>query len=275
MKYHRLHPEYIYTRIKLLGGNSTFSLRVVLVQVDTDQHAEPIKELTKTSIINNLTVILCWSAAEAGKYVESYKVLEKAGTKLIKERRAEDYVSRVEDFATSVKGVNRTDALGLITMFGSVRAAVNASEGQLNLIPGWGEKKVQRWGSVVNENFRVGGALGKKRREEEERRRLEKEGGEKVGAERVMTNKERAALGRRMGLAVQADIKVQEDDEMAFDADEEEALLALEEEEMARRRKVPEVGPILVPTIQPAAGGDTPMQGTEDGVMAALARLRK
>src|SRR5437879_5024359 len=36
LKYHRLHPEYIYTRIRLLAGK--YNLRIVLVMVDIPNH---------------------------------------------------------------------------------------------------------------------------------------------------------------------------------------------------------------------------------------------
>lgn len=59
LKYHRLHPEYIYSRIRLLAGK--YNLRILLVMVDIPNHEDSLKELSKTSIINNLTLILCWS----------------------------------------------------------------------------------------------------------------------------------------------------------------------------------------------------------------------
>ena len=46
--------------------------------VDIETHEESLKELSKTSLINNVTVILCWSALEAGRYLELYKTYEHA-----------------------------------------------------------------------------------------------------------------------------------------------------------------------------------------------------
>lgn len=71
LKYHRIHPEYIYSRIKALG--TRYGLRILLVLVDIDNHESPLKELSKTSLINNVTIILCWSSAEGGRYLELYK----------------------------------------------------------------------------------------------------------------------------------------------------------------------------------------------------------
>ncbi|KAF3940364.1 hypothetical protein ABW19_dt0202417 [Dactylella cylindrospora] len=283
LKYHRLHPEYIYTRIKSL--TTAFPLRILLVLVDTEQHSEPLKELTKTSLVNNITIILSWSASEAGKYVESYKILENAPATMIKERQKEDYWSRVEEFVTSVKGVNRTDAMGLMSMFGSVRAAVNAGEVQVGLVPGWGEKKTRRWVNAVNEDFRVGGAQGKKRREEEEEaaRAGLSAGGANDGKTGGMSEKEREALLRRLGVgggSAKAD-KEREDDDMIIDidADEEAAMFEAEEEER-RRRKAPQaaVAPVVpnpAPVPAQTSGSVNTKPSNEDGVMAALAKLRK
>ncbi|KAF3286741.1 Excision repair cross-complementation group 1 [Orbilia oligospora] len=267
LKYHRLHPEYIYTRIKFLG--QAYTLRVVLVLVDTEQHSDPLKELTKAGIIHSLTIMLAWSPAEAGRYVELYKALENTPATMIKERQKEDYMGRVEDVITSVKGVNKTDALGLIMMFGSMRAAVNASEQQVELIPGWGEKKTRRWCTAVRENFRVGGALLKKRDEAES---------ETIVPLNPMSDEERLALNRRLGIAGPARVKQNEAVEtIELDEDEVQAMIEMEEEE--RRRKMPQDGNIDTASAakQKAAPSTTTTTTTttEDGVMAALAKLRK
>ena len=53
------------------------------------------------------------------------------------------------------RSINKTDALSLVSAFGSIRAAVNARPEEIGEITGWGEKKVQRWYGTVRENFRV------------------------------------------------------------------------------------------------------------------------
>jgi DNA excision repair protein ERCC-1 len=50
LKYHRLHPEYIYSRIRALG--KSYNLRVLLTMVDITNHEEALKELSKTYMIN-------------------------------------------------------------------------------------------------------------------------------------------------------------------------------------------------------------------------------
>ncbi len=59
------------------------------------------------------------------------------------------------EFITVPRSINKTDAVGLVSTFGSIRAAVNARPEEIGGIAGWGEKKVQRWCETVREPFRV------------------------------------------------------------------------------------------------------------------------
>jgi DNA excision repair protein ERCC-1 len=153
LKYHRLHPEYIYTRIRNLQGR--YNLRIVLVMVDIPNHEDPLRELCKTSLVNNVTIILCWSAAEAARYLELYKSYEHANFAGIKGQQATGYSEKLVEFVTVPRGINKADAISLVSAFGSIRNAVNADPEQVAVIGGWGEKKVKRWCSVVEEPFRV------------------------------------------------------------------------------------------------------------------------
>ena len=152
LKYHRLHPEYIYGRIKALGGR--YNLRLVLVLVDIENHEDPLKELSKTSLINNVTIILSWSSQEAGRYLELYKNYEHAAPTSIKGIQSTTYSDQLVDFVTVPRGINKTDAVSLVATFGSIRTAINARPEEIALISGWGEKKVQRWCKTVREPFR-------------------------------------------------------------------------------------------------------------------------
>ncbi|KAJ5556864.1 Mating-type switching protein swi10 [Penicillium frequentans] len=153
LKYHRLHPEYVYSRIRLLAGK--FNLRIVLVMVDIPNHEEVLKELSKTSIVNNLTLILCWSAPEAAHYLELFKSSENAQPTAIRTQQAQSYKESLVEFVTTPRSINKSDAASLISTFGSLQNAVNAQPEQINSVPGWGEKKVQQWCNAVREDFRV------------------------------------------------------------------------------------------------------------------------
>ena len=153
LKYHRLHPEYIYTRIRALGGK--YNLRVLLTMVDIQNHEDPLKELSKTSLVNNLTLILCWSAQEAGRYLELYKSYEHASPTSIRAHQSTSYSDKLVEFITIPRSINKTDAVGLVSAFGSIRNAVNARPEEIGTIAGWGEKKVERWCQSVREPFRI------------------------------------------------------------------------------------------------------------------------
>ncbi|RDI80928.1 hypothetical protein Vi05172_g9039 [Venturia inaequalis] len=152
LKYHRLHPEYIYKRIQDLHGK--YNLRIILVLVDITNHEASLKELSKTSLINNVTLIVCWSAAEAGRYLDLYKTYEHASPTMIKGIQSTAHSDKLIDFITVPRSVNKTDALCLVSNFGSVRTAVNARPEEILLLQGWGQTKVKAWYQAVNEPLR-------------------------------------------------------------------------------------------------------------------------
>jgi len=82
--------------------------------VDIDNHSDPIRELTKTSVVNDYTVILAWSAAEAGRYIETFKAFEHANSNLIKQHQATDYPTRLIETLTTIRSVNKNDAVSLV-----------------------------------------------------------------------------------------------------------------------------------------------------------------
>lgn len=131
-----------------------YTLRILLTLSDIDAPEAPLQELAKTCLINNFTLILSWSGAEAGRYLEAYKALERTAPTGIMENRSADYQARVVEVLTQVRSLNKVDAVSLAGNFGSVRRAVNADPDEIALIPGWGPKKVERWEKAVAESFR-------------------------------------------------------------------------------------------------------------------------
>ncbi|KAN0062448.1 ssDNA endonuclease and repair protein rad10 [Thecaphora frezii] len=154
LRYHRLHPEYIHSRIQRLG--QMYTLRVLLVQCDVGDHTTALRELTKVAVVNHLTLMLAWSAEEAGKYVEMYKALENAPPDRIRERKKEGYLEQLEAFLRPIRGVNRTDAVTLAARFGSVDRLAKAPRDVLEMCPGVGERKAGRVYEVFRTPFRVG-----------------------------------------------------------------------------------------------------------------------
>ncbi|KAK9257108.1 restriction endonuclease type II-like protein [Lipomyces tetrasporus] len=171
LKYHRLHPEYIYNRITKMAKN--YRARILLIVVDIENHAESIKELTKTGVVNNLVVILSWrsvlgllitssqthvswfSAQEAGHYISLFGALKSAPPTAIQASQKEDYSVRIVDALTSIRGVNKNDAASLISTFGSLKNAVNDGGRTVSNIGGWGDAKVRRFRVAITEPFVV------------------------------------------------------------------------------------------------------------------------
>ena len=105
--------------------------------------------------MNNVTVILCWSAAEAARYLELYKSYEHANSSAIRGTESKGYAEKMVDFVTVPRSINKTDAVSLVSAFGSIKNAVNARPEEVAVVGGWGEKKVRRWCAVVDEPFRA------------------------------------------------------------------------------------------------------------------------
>lgn len=115
LRYHNLNPNYIHERLKQLG--QTFTLRVLLVQVDVKDPHHALKELARICIMADCTLILAWSPEEAGRYLETYKSYEKKPADALKEQVEKNYLSKVTDCLTTVKSINKTDAMTLLSTF--------------------------------------------------------------------------------------------------------------------------------------------------------------
>uniref|UniRef100_A0A670ZG86 DNA excision repair protein ERCC-1 n=1 Tax=Pseudonaja textilis TaxID=8673 RepID=A0A670ZG86_PSETE len=151
LRYHNLNPNYIHERLRNLG--KTYQLQVLLLQVDVKDPHQAVKELAKICILADCTLILAWSPEEAGRYLETYKAYEQKPADLLKEKVEQDYLSRVTDCLTSVKSVNKSDTLSLLSTFGSLANVVQASKEDLSLCPGVGPQKAKRLFDILHEPF--------------------------------------------------------------------------------------------------------------------------
>ncbi|KIK09102.1 hypothetical protein K443DRAFT_83189 [Laccaria amethystina LaAM-08-1] len=152
LRYHRLHPEYIHTRIERLGHS--YNLRILLILCDITEHRDSIRELTKVCLINNVTVIVSFSFDEAGHYLSTFKQFEHKPPDLIKERVDKDYHSILRTTLTSIGKVNKTDVETLRTSFGSFANISRATSDQLQNLPGFGQVKVKNVKNVFDKPFR-------------------------------------------------------------------------------------------------------------------------
>ncbi|XP_058084746.1 DNA excision repair protein ERCC-1 isoform X4 [Magnolia sinica] len=152
LRYHLLHPDYLYFRIRELQKN--FKLRVVLCHVDVEDVIKPLLEVTRTALLHDCTLLCGWSLEECGRYLETIKVYENKPADSIQERMDTDYMSRLNHALTAVRHVNKNDVVTLGSAFGSLSRIMDASMEDLARCPGIGERKVKRLYDTFHEPFR-------------------------------------------------------------------------------------------------------------------------
>ncbi|KAM3402719.1 hypothetical protein ACQJBY_006501 [Aegilops geniculata] len=128
LRYHLLHPDYLYYRIRELQKN--FKLRVILCHIDIEDVVKPLHEVTRTSLLHDCTLLCGWSLEECGRYLETIKVFENKPADSIREHTDNDYLSR------------------------SLSRIMDASMEELARCPGIGERKVKRLHDTFHEPFK-------------------------------------------------------------------------------------------------------------------------
>ncbi|KAK8964005.1 DNA excision repair protein ERCC-1 [Platanthera guangdongensis] len=152
LRYHLLHPDYLYYRIKELQKN--FKLHIILCHIDVEDAVKPLLEITRTSIFHDCTLLCGWSFEECGRYLETLKAYENKPADSIREQTNTDYLSRLTHALTTVRHVNKTDVVTLGSTFGSLSGIMGASMEDLARCPGIGERKVKRLHDTFHEPFR-------------------------------------------------------------------------------------------------------------------------
>ena len=82
--------------------------------MDVQEPHHVLKQLMRICILAELTLMLAWSPEEAGKILEIYKMFENKPPDLIMEKSNPDPHSKMVDALTTVKSVNKTDAVTLM-----------------------------------------------------------------------------------------------------------------------------------------------------------------
>ncbi|XAR52343.1 hypothetical protein NMG60_11020353 [Bertholletia excelsa] len=152
LRYHLLHPDYLYYRIRELQKN--FKVRIVLCHVDVEDVVKPLLEVTKTALLHDCTLLCGWSLEECGRYLETIKVYENKPADIIQGQMDTDYLSRLNHALTTVRHVNKTDVVTLGSTFGSLSHIMDASMEDLARCPGIGERKVKRLYDTFHEPFK-------------------------------------------------------------------------------------------------------------------------
>ncbi|XP_028406647.1 DNA excision repair protein ERCC-1-like [Dendronephthya gigantea] len=153
IRYHNFNPEYIHERLKQLGKR--YDVRILLVQVDIKDPHKTLKELTKIAILADCTLILAWSAEEAARYIEIYKIYENKPPDALQGQTNTDYLSKLTDCLTTVKSVNKTDTVTLLSAFESLENIISASQDDIALCPGFGPQKAKRLHEAFHQPFLI------------------------------------------------------------------------------------------------------------------------
>ncbi|XP_053603403.1 DNA excision repair protein ERCC-1 isoform X1 [Plodia interpunctella] len=151
LRYHNLNPDYINNRLKELGKK--YELRVLLVQVDLKDPHLPLKNLNRICLLTDMTLMLAWSPEEAAKVIENYKIYENKPPDRIMEKIENDPHQKIINALSSIKPVNKTDAMTLIKQFGTLENIIKASERRLAEIPGFGATKAKKLYKALHEPF--------------------------------------------------------------------------------------------------------------------------
>lgn len=151
IKYHALYPNYIHRRISEL--KTDFKLRILLVLVDIEDNANALLSLNKMAVVQNLTLLLAWTEEEAARYLETFKAFDGKDASSIQKREQTNFVDQAADFLCTIRSVNKTDSAQLLSQFSSIKQLMAASEDELSLCPGLGEKKVKRLWDAVHKPF--------------------------------------------------------------------------------------------------------------------------
>ncbi|CAB3377263.1 Hypothetical predicted protein [Cloeon dipterum] len=155
MQYHNLNPEYLHERIK--GISNMYDLRVLLVQVDFANSEPLLRTLNRICLLAQMTLVLAWSAEQAGKVVETYKMYENKPPDMIMERNADEPYFQMVKALCCVPSVNRADAVTLLSVFGSLEKIAKAPLEKLELCPGFGPAKAERlWRALRKPFLRLG-----------------------------------------------------------------------------------------------------------------------
>ncbi|KAM3967149.1 DNA excision repair protein Ercc1 [Aphomia sociella] len=157
VRYHNLNPDYINNRLKELGKK--YELRILLVQVDLKDPHTPLKNLTRICLLTDMTLMLAWSPEEAAKIIENYKIYENKPPDSIMEKIENDPHQKIINALSSIKPVNKTDAMTLITTFGTLENIIKTSERRLAECPGFGALKAKKLYKALHAPFLKRGSV--------------------------------------------------------------------------------------------------------------------
>ncbi|KHN86252.1 DNA excision repair protein ERCC-1, partial [Toxocara canis] len=155
LKWHKLHPGYIETRMN--SDDTGYAVKVLLVLVNVDQRFM-LRELNLFCYRTGWTLLLCYSAEEAAEYLESLHISrnkdEQSAVSAVQEKKkkrqgvtetneSSQQIQLAVGFLSGIRSVSTSDAQRLISTFGSIHTIANAGVEKLSLCPGLGPVKAE------------------------------------------------------------------------------------------------------------------------------------
>ncbi|RSH85940.1 ssDNA endonuclease and repair protein rad10 [Apiotrichum porosum] len=203
LKYHRLHPEYIHTRIEKI--QNVYKLRILLILCDINEHQQPLRELSKLAIINELTILVAFSNEEAAQYLTTLKAYEHKSADSLKERVRQTYQEQLEHVLTSGRKVNKANAETLSATFGSFASMVKQPNQALNNVKGIGATKTLSLYRAFNEPFIAGAGpkpptVASSKQKGTAATTTPKDDGERDGPETTMSGEPAKSIGASLEL---------------------------------------------------------------------------
>ncbi|KAF4321342.1 hypothetical protein BBO99_00005049 [Phytophthora kernoviae] len=155
IRYHLLHNNYLEERIQSVRKDdpTRYRTKVVLCFVDVDDNEVALREINRVTLLSDFSMVLAWSSLEAARYLETFKAYENKSATIIQEKVEAEFLPKANDTLTSIPTVNKTDVITLLSTFGTVKGAMNASMEELSLCPGVGAKKVRELLKTFQEPF--------------------------------------------------------------------------------------------------------------------------
>jgi DNA excision repair protein ERCC-1 len=155
VRYHLLHNNYLEERLQSVRKEDPthYKTKLVLCFVDVDDNEVALREINRVALLSDFTLVLAWSWLEAARYLETFKAYENKSATIIKEKVEAEFLPKANDVLTSIRSVNKTDVVTLLSTFGTVKGLMNASMEELSLCPGVGAKKVRQLLETFQEPF--------------------------------------------------------------------------------------------------------------------------
>ena len=154
VKYHRLHPNYIYERLRAVP-KERYRLQIILLVLDDPNNwsraDKTVREITRAGLLLGWTVLVAWCADEAARWIESLHSRQHRTTAVIRERPT----GGVEETVLVECGLNKTDVKRVVDYAGGSLSKVCAlTKDDLVGLRGFGDKKAASFLDALDAPFK-------------------------------------------------------------------------------------------------------------------------